>query len=316
MALTDHTSFFAHGKLLLTAEYLVLDGATALAVPTRKGQWMDVRIAAKTTHRLQWTSRDIRGNDWFRSAFSLPELNVLETTDTAISQRLEQLLWAMTEQNPDVWTRTPGWEIATRLEFPREWGFGTSSTLVYNLASWSGLDAFRLLSATFGGSGYDLACAASKGPILYRLLDNQAGWETVRYHPPFKDQLYLVYLGQKMNSRKGIARYRHKARTTAGDISDASSLTSAFMHATELKELERVMTTHEQLVSHLTGIDPVGEQLFSWWEGTVKSLGAWGGDFVLVTDPTADDAHFRSVFRSKGFETILGFADALLLSPE
>ena len=31
-------SFFSHGKLLLTGEYLVLDGSKALAIPTQKGQ--------------------------------------------------------------------------------------------------------------------------------------------------------------------------------------------------------------------------------------------------------------------------------------
>ncbi|MEM0993828.1 MAG: GHMP kinase, partial [Bacteroidota bacterium] len=36
------TSYYAHGKLLLTGEYAVLDGAVALAVPSKLGQRLDI----------------------------------------------------------------------------------------------------------------------------------------------------------------------------------------------------------------------------------------------------------------------------------
>ena len=36
-------AFYSHGKLLLTGEYLVLDGALALAVPCKLGQSLTVR---------------------------------------------------------------------------------------------------------------------------------------------------------------------------------------------------------------------------------------------------------------------------------
>ena len=35
--------FYSHGKLLLTGEYVVLDGAKALAIPTNKGQYLTVK---------------------------------------------------------------------------------------------------------------------------------------------------------------------------------------------------------------------------------------------------------------------------------
>jgi mevalonate kinase len=34
--------FYSHGKLLITSEYAVLDGAKALALPTRLGQKLSV----------------------------------------------------------------------------------------------------------------------------------------------------------------------------------------------------------------------------------------------------------------------------------
>ena len=36
-------TFYSNGKLLLTGEYLVIDGAKALAIPTQKGQSLSVK---------------------------------------------------------------------------------------------------------------------------------------------------------------------------------------------------------------------------------------------------------------------------------
>ena len=44
---SSSSSFFANGKLLLTSEYLVLDGAKAFAIPTKKGQSLHVEITEK-----------------------------------------------------------------------------------------------------------------------------------------------------------------------------------------------------------------------------------------------------------------------------
>jgi hypothetical protein len=52
----------------------------------------------------------------------------------------------------------------------------------------------------------------------------------------------------------------------------------------------------------------VKEALFSDFNGEVKSLGAWGGDFVMVlsdSDPT-------SYFSSKGFETVISYDEMIL----
>ena len=40
-------TYYSNGKLLLTGEYVVLDGAEALAVPTRFGQNLTVKQVKK-----------------------------------------------------------------------------------------------------------------------------------------------------------------------------------------------------------------------------------------------------------------------------
>ena len=40
--MNDKKTFYSNGKLLITGEYLVLDGARSLAIPTKFGQFLIV----------------------------------------------------------------------------------------------------------------------------------------------------------------------------------------------------------------------------------------------------------------------------------
>ena len=55
-------------------------------------------------------------------------------------------------------------------------------------------------------------------------------------------------------------------------------------------------------------LKPVKEELFQNYFGEVKSLGAWGGDFVMVTgnNKTVD------YFKEKGYNTILSYNQMVL----
>ena len=63
---------------------------------------------------------------------------------------------------------------------------------------------------TFDGSGYDIACAQHKSPILYTRKDMNPIVEEVNFNPKFKEQLYFVYLNKKQNSREGIQQVEWK----------------------------------------------------------------------------------------------------------
>ena len=59
--------YYANGKLLLTGEYLVLDGALALALPTKLGQSLTVE---KTNgDNLIWESLDSKSYAWFQHSY-------------------------------------------------------------------------------------------------------------------------------------------------------------------------------------------------------------------------------------------------------
>ena len=50
--------------------------------------------------------------------------------DNPISDRLLQILKTVKKINPKFLDKNHGYEINTQLEFPKNWGLGTSSTLI------------------------------------------------------------------------------------------------------------------------------------------------------------------------------------------
>lgn len=293
----------ARGKLLLTGEYFVLDGAQALALPVQYGQTLRV-FPLEERGKLAWISRKPDGSPWFEAVFSLPDLDVLQHSEEKTAETLSGILRALKAQKPDFLSGEPGFSVETNNDFPREWGLGTSSTLIAALARWAEADPYRVLFDTFGGSGYDIACAYADGPILYRLDGAVPQVQSVVFEPAFARHLGFVYLGNKQNSREGIARYRALGENVSQHIVAVSLLTRQMLQATDLRAFMEVMRAHEQLVAQTLLLPRAMDLYFPDFPGEVKSLGAWGGDFVLV----AGEAPFENMkpyFYQKGFDTCI-----------
>ncbi len=298
--------FYSNGKLLLSGEYAILDDALGLALPTKYGQ--SLRVTSTSSEHLEWVSLDDTGVEWFAANFALKDLVEISSSDQAISKALEKLLLQARLQNPDFLPNQTGLKVVTKLGFPRFWGLGTSSTLINNIAQWAEVDAYQLLWKAFGGSGYDIACAKHNSPILYQLENDTPKVEEVAFNPPFKDAIYFVYLNQKQSSKEAIAAYRKKEFNPTKLLQDITGITQKMTTANSLSEFEALMTTHEEVLSPILGIQPIKSQLFADYSGAIKSLGAWGGDFIMVTgnEKTAD------YFKSKGYKTIIPYTHMAL----
>lgn len=299
--------FYSHGKLLLTGEYLVLDGAKALAVPTNKGQYLTVK--QNTTGKLSWKSFDDKDNVWYEDEFTLGNLKNTNTTNT-ISKTLLDILLVAQQLNPKFLKESKGLSVTTKLTFSREFGLGSSSTLIANIAKWAKVDPYQLLWQSFKGSGYDLACATGNSALMYQLENSLAKVTPVCFMPPFKKHLYFVYLNKKQNSKEGIAHYRAlPSLKKDAVVKRINAITEALLTCESLSEFDALLNEHERLLSEVLQIATVKSQLFTDYKGMVKSLGAWGGDFVLVTvNDTADLKYFID----KGYETIFSFDEMLL----
>lgn len=309
------SNFFAHGKLLLTAEYVVLDGVLALAVPTRLGQSLTVEEKVDLApDRLEWRSEDENGAPWFTGQWQRrEEAWVLQTADDeTVAISLDQVLQAALCLRPAAREMLGGWAVTTRLDFPRDWGLGSSSTLVSLVAQWLSVDPYLLLAHSFGGSGYDVACAQARQPILFQYTPFEPQVTEIAWQPPFKDALYFVHLGKKQDSRAGIRRYRER---TEGGLDKATLdhlnvLTIALVYAQRSEEAEKILRNHERLISELIGLPPVRQEYFADFPGAIKSLGAWGGDFVMALSPW-DAPQTRAYFNEKGYSTVLGYDELI-----
>ncbi len=295
--------FYSNGKLLLSGEYAILDGALGLALPTKYGQ--SLRVTSTSSEHLEWVSLDDTGVEWFAANFALKDLVEISSSDQAISKTLKKLLLQARLQNPDFLPNQTGLKVVTKLGFPRFWGLGTSSTLINNIAQWAKVDAYQLLWKAFGGSGYDIACAKHNSPILYQLENDTPKVEEVAFNPPFKDAIYFVYLNQKQSSKEAIAAYRKKGFNTTKLLQEITDITQKMITTNSLSEFEALMTTHEEVLSEVLGVQPIKSRLFTDYSGAIKSLGAWGGDFIMAIG----NEKTPNYFKSKGFETILSFSE-------
>ncbi len=296
-------SYTSHGKLLLTGEYLVLDGAKSLALPTKYSQ--SLSISTNTSKRIHWKSFNELNQIWFEDNFSIDT-----TSDNAITQRLIEVLKAAQTLNPDFLTSGEGFDMITHQDFNRLWGLGTSSTLINNIAQWANVDAYELLELTFGGSGYDIACAQHHSPIVYEKHDKtNRTVKEVNFSPAFASDLYFVYLNQKMNSRDGITLYHQNTASKSLLIDAINTITEALIHCDSLSDFQRLITQHETIIASVIGIQPVKQRLFKDFDGAIKSLGAWGGDFILVATDTLPQSYFKAL----GYHHIIPYRDMVLI---
>ena len=300
----NSTQFRASGKLLLTGEYAVLDGAIALALPTKAGQSLHFDAGQDTLH---WQSFDSDGQCWFEATLDpAAEEPLLSCNNTAVGSMLTHIIKTCRQLQPNF---IPRGTVTTQLEFPRLWGLGSSATLIAMMATWAQIDPYTLLANTFGGSGYDIACAHANSPILFQRHHQEAHLIRIPFQPNFIHQLFFVYLDKKQNSREGIQRFRERAYP-AGFIDQVSSLSLACASATTPADFNRALQEHEDIISSVLGLPTIQASLFSDFPGTIKSLGAWGGDFILVSSPYSS-AQTHSYFREKGLHTIIPYADMI-----
>ncbi len=300
-------TFYSNGKLLITGEYLILDGAKGLALPTKMGQ--NLIVEDTNTGAIHWKSYDADRSVWFEDTLSFEEIQNNNATPESVKATLIKILHVANAMNPDVFSNSGGLSITTQLSFPRNWGLGTSSTLINNIAQWFQIDAFELLHKSFGGSGYDIACAQNNNPITYSIANGKPKVEQVVFKPEFSQNLYFVYLNQKRNSKSAIAEYHsNKTSQLPSYIATVNELTQDTITAATLEEFAQLLYQHETVLSALLKTEMVKNTLFPDFDGTIKSLGAWGGDFVLAVSKENPKPYFVV----KGYETVIPYGEMIL----
>ena len=304
-------SFYGHGKLLITGEYFVLDGAKALAVPTQLGQAMRVTTLHAEGNLLYWVALNNQNKPWLNFVFDTTDFSCINARQDEAA-RLTKILQEARKLNLSFLSSSKDIAVETRLEFPNEWGLGTSSTLMHCVAEWAKVDGYTLLKNTIGGSGYDVACAAADSAIVYQINDNGPESIPVNWNPFFRNNIYFAYLGKKQLSSEGIQYYRTKLRDKTYATSELNRITEAMLNCSDLKEFENLVNEHETLIATQLKMTKVKDTLFADYWGTVKSLGAWGGDFVMLTNQNSVD-DLKAYLNEKSISIVFSWNELLLL---
>ena len=301
-------SFKSNGKILLSGEYLVLEGAKAIALPSKLTQELNVENIKG--NYIIWQSIDYCGNLWFEEKFYLKNDKLIyDGEKNIISEKIISLFNHIHTYN-DI-KNSIGKKFITKLNFKREWGLGSSSTFVNNLAKWANLDPYKLLFSTFDGSGYDIACCDSFSPIIYSRNGKSIEVNEISFNPPFIDKLYFVYLGNKQNTNQSVKDYYSKSFDKEKFINKIDSISEKIMKSKDLNEFENLLEIHESTISEIISIESVQKNKFSdYTDGKIKSLGSWGGDFVLVTS----ESNNLNYFKNKGYNTIFPVSELVYIN--
>ena len=157
--------FYSNGKLLITGEYFVLNGALSLALPTVYGQYLEIND--NDSNLINWTSYNKNREIWFKCELDKDSLKVKYSSSKEVSEIIKELISFIRKKESN-FLKSNGSIINTELTFDKDWGLGSSSTLINNLSKFAGVDPYELNTKFFNGSGYDIACAESNSSLLYR----------------------------------------------------------------------------------------------------------------------------------------------------
>ena len=294
---------YSNGKLLISGEYAILDGALSLATPILLGQYLE--ILEDDSKYIKWTSKNANGKVWFQSRIYRENLELDKSSSIKISNTLIEIIKNIRVFNPNFLTNS-GANITTKLTFDKDWGLGSSSTLISNLSKLAKIDPFKLNNKIFNGSGYDIACAGSNSPLLFSISDNKKYIKEVTFRPVFHENLYFIYLNRKQNSLNEVKKYK-KAKPSKESISEISEITKSILNCSDQKIFNELICSHEQIISKLISKKTIKKELFNDFNGEIKSLGAWGGDFIMVSS----EDNPLNYFKNKGYNTIFKFSDLL-----
>ena len=293
-------NYYSSGKLLITAGYRVLKGAKGLAIPTKYGQKLSIK--KNKGGRIIWEAYTYDNEKWIDCMFDLNfKLVKSKKTKTEYIYSLSKLLRKINDLSPGF--AGQGLNISTTLEFNRNWGLGSSSTLINNISNWLNVNPYELLKKTFQGSGYDIGVANSKKPIFFQKKDDFNKIIQTKFSPPFRDNLFFIHLNKKDNRQKEVVKFLNHKNEFKDDISKINSLGDMVVKEQNQDNFNEIVKEHEEIISTIICKKPIQKTLFKDFSGQIKSLGSWGGDFILASG----DNETPSYFSNKGYKVIIPF---------
>lgn len=264
---------------MLCGEYAVLCGALAIAFPTKFRQCMEVEYRPGTG-LIHWQSYDFEGFQWLRCSFH-PDDDCSVHALKNVLQPIQAMLCCVRRHRPELMPADQDITFRVKASFRKEWGLGSSSALIANMARWSGVDPWELMQLSFPGSGYDVAVAFHGKALTYRLAENERQIKFLEFVPAWLGDFRVVFTGKKVNSRDSVNENKSMFHKLEPFVAELDRIARGLLTAESCDEACVLLRNYESILADTLEMEP-GARLFPSYSGTIKSLGAWGGDAILV----------------------------------
>jgi len=293
----------ANGKLLLTGEYLVVAGAIALALPIRFGQTLHAEYGDHQS--ISWISME-NGVSWFTCEMDPVSLTIKSASDHTIARRLKEILSAARLINPG-FLKEDGISITMSANYPLKWGLGSSSTLIALIAEWAHVDKYILFRMVSRGSGYDIACTDRDSMFFYRLKDGKINITDARPGNALINHACFAYSGKKQATAEELSAFLSETTFTDANIERISELSCMICNTDDPLLLCSRIDEHEEILGRILRKEPVSKH-FQDFPGSIKSLGAWGGDFAMFVSEIGNE-FIKTWLKQNGFSVVFCYEE-------
>tara|TARA_B100001027_G_scaffold28453_1_gene16836 strand:+ start:9857 stop:10762 length:906 start_codon:yes stop_codon:yes gene_type:complete len=297
--------FKSNGKLLITSEYLVMKGAMALAIPAKLDQ--ELNVTSTNSDFVNWKSFNKNNQIWYEEKFFLDKGTLIyHGKKNKMSDLIVRLFdYIHKFNNPE---KSIGNEFIWKINFNINWGLGSSSTLINNLSKWAKVNPYKLLFSVFNGSGYDIACCDKSNPIIFQKKDDYLSVSDTTFKPNFLNNLFLIFLNKKQDTQKSVQNFLGNDQSLSEEINQMNEIVHEIENVKDITTFESLIERHEKIIANILQMPTIQNDKFpDYNNGVIKSLGSWGGDFVLATG----DEKSVDYFEEKGFNTIRKISDLL-----
>ena len=297
--------FKSNGKLLITSEYLVMKGAMALAIPAKLDQ--ELNVISTNSDFVNWKSFNKDNQIWYEEKFFLNKGTLIyHGKKNKMSDLIVRLFDYIHKFNKP--EKSIGNEFIWKINFNINWGLGSSSTLINNLSKWAKVNPYKLLFSVFNGSGYDIACCDKSNPIIFQKKDDYLSVSDTTFNPNFLNNLFLIFLNKKQDTQKSVQNFLETDQSLSEGINQINEIVHEIENVKDITTFESLIERHEKIIANILQMPTIQNEKFpDYNNGVIKSLGSWGGDFVLATG----DEKSVDYFEEKGFNTIRKISDLL-----
>lgn len=271
-------NYHSNGNLLLTGEYLISQGAEAIALPLKKGHTLAVTpIHGK---KIIWESVY---NQETKTKISLKsdDFEITQTNNENSAKFIQQLLRKAMDHLPPL-SHLPGYHIKAIHDYPEFLEFGCESALIANIANWFNINPYRFSRDISPGLEHGIACARSNKPILYQLTNKYPDYREINLNLPFKGNIYIIYTGHNpdsYNKKKQTQKYpdHHEVFPKIREIN------KRIIQSRTYEEFENSILDHDKILSGVLKEQRLQERIFQDFPGLIKPLNEWNGELNLVT---------------------------------